>query len=386
MGERRQFISDQYHFLSEMIFISIIMIVPIHFSYNWIPVWNTLIPAIPLCGLFIWLEIKGIEYKYYYWITPFLFCGYILLEFPILLSFLLSLIIIWRYLRIRQLLIVGRETRYTFMSTLFSLAVYALTNNIYAILLFSLLLFTLILGYIFSHIAVLDDKRRRMSSSIYTIGLTICLFCGGVVAFLITSQDFFSRAIDQIIYFFLTIVGRFTYLLQFVTQYDQGDFLEEQVELGHMEKLFSEGSSGITSILGMLLIGFLIFLAISCVVILFIVIRRDPATHEGIGRRGMLGKLTDGLQVYSKMVKKMITSRNENKHPVRKMVHDFERQAYKQKIGRKKSETINEWFKRIGIQVNVDIYQKVRYGSMDVTEQEIETLRMEIEKFHETIN
>lgn len=62
MKQRRQFISDQYHFIAEVIFISIIVALPIYFYYDWIPMWYTLIPVLPLCGLFTWMEIKEVNY------------------------------------------------------------------------------------------------------------------------------------------------------------------------------------------------------------------------------------------------------------------------------------------------------------------------------------
>ncbi|MFS0672076.1 hypothetical protein [Ornithinibacillus sp. 179-J 7C1 HS] len=36
MNRKQQFISDQYHFIGEMLILSIIMLVPNYFYYQWI--------------------------------------------------------------------------------------------------------------------------------------------------------------------------------------------------------------------------------------------------------------------------------------------------------------------------------------------------------------
>ncbi|TCT15288.1 hypothetical protein EDD68_1376 [Melghiribacillus thermohalophilus] len=68
--------------------------------------------------------------------------------------------------------------------------------------------------------------------------------------------------------------------------------------------------------------------------------------------------------------------RQKPDHPVRKWFYEFEQFTQKHGLGRRLSETIEEWFARIGFSPeSVSIYQKVRYGDQTLTEEEIEQFR-----------
>lgn len=182
------------------------------------------------------------------------------------------------------------------------------------------------------------------------------------------------------IYFFASIIGRVTYLFQFVTDIGNGTEVEDRETWVAMEPQLEEGSFSIFTLIGLVYIGICIILAIICVFLMIPILTRDDPAHEGTGKRNILRIIKNELNIYDKLVKSLKTSRIKNKHPVRKMVHEFERKTMKQKIGRRKSETLNEWFERIGLGVSVNVYQKVRYGNLDVTEREMEMLRLELER------
>jgi len=150
-----------------------------------------------------------------------------------------------------------------------------------------------------------------------------------------------------------------------------------------MEPQLEDGGLSVFTLIGLVYFGICIILAIMCVFIMIPVLRRDTPAHEGTGKRNILGIIKNELNLYNKFVRNLYQSKIRNKHPVRKMVHEFERQTMKHKIGRKKSETLNEWFERIGLGVSVNVYQKVRYGNMDVTDREMELLRLELERVKE---
>lgn len=382
MKERRQFLTDQYHFIAEMMFISIVVLIPIHYYYDWIWGWNTFLPAIPLCLIFYWLEVKGVEYKQYYFIVPFLFMTYLLLKFTVFVSLILSVLIIWRYLRIRQLLVSGREAFYIFITGVASLLAYLITKETMSIIFFFFQLLIVIFGFMYSHVAVMEKKKESWFAFRFSLNLLSFLIVGGLIAYWISTQSYLLSAWNKVEYTLLSLVGRVTYLFQFLENFFSEMIGEGDSEITLIEQpKFEEDGFNLISLFAMsyFIIGLII--AIICVFILMKILKRDPSSHEGTGGRGVIGFLTNNLTTTSNFLKRFKYRRIGVKHPVRKLVHEFERKAIKNKVGRKKSETLREWFTRIGLQVDVNTYQKVRYGKMDVTEQEINQLKMELNRY-----
>lgn len=67
-------------------------------------------------------------------------------------------------------------------------------------------------------------------------------------------------------------------------------------------------------------------------------------------------------------------------HPIRKMVLQLEQKAAKSKKGRMEYETVEDWLARIGLDIDLAIYQKVRYGETDVSEQEVGYLKAQLKE------
>src|SRR5699024_2743369 len=72
-------------------------------------------------------------------------------------------------------------------------------------------------------------------------------------------------------------------------------------------------------------------------------------------------------------------------HPVRKMVYQFERTAAKYKMGRRQFETVEDWMERIGLEADFTVYEKVRYGKVEVSESEAIQLKEEIRKIEKAL-
>ena len=90
-------------------------------------------------------------------------------------------------------------------------------------------------------------------------------------------------------------------------------------------------------------------------------------------------QLTD-QDVFNKKQKKRALRRlfEKSMHPARKIVLHFEKQAKKNGYGRNKTETIEEWLRRLKISTDFLVYQKVRYGELDVSDEEIQGLKNEL--------
>ncbi|WP_404451397.1 hypothetical protein LG329_13760 [Virgibacillus necropolis] len=72
---------------------------------------------------------------------------------------------------------------------------------------------------------------------------------------------------------------------------------------------------------------------------------------------------------------------------IRLKVFKFERLTAQKGLGRKQSETIEEWFMRIGIDATyLGMYQKIRYGDSDLTEDEINLFNQQLKEIKTTLN
>lgn len=380
MSQRRHFISDQYHFIAEMIILSIGLLLPIHFYYMWVPKWSIFAVIIPLCIAFILLEKNKVDYKSYYLIAPLLMITfYSLLKFPLLLCLPVSLLIIWRYLRIRQLFLIGREASYILLTAMISIIVYIITSDVLAIGYLFLQLFVLVFGFAVSHVAV--SGRRKFP--IYQSGFYfICFFLiGAFLAFIISTQSYIERVLDNFIYILFSIIGRVLNLFSLLEPSTAENLLEGLEGLPEKPALVeTPAMQYIGSIVGIYIaIGLII--AIFGLLVVLKLLKRDASSQEGIGGKSVNSEWETGeYGSYKKFMRAIKRLRIGKKHPVRIMIHEFERKAVKNKMGRKQSETLNEWFHRIGLQVNVEVYQKVRYGNIGVSEKDVEDLKSGLKK------
>jgi len=82
----------------------------------------------------------------------------------------------------------------------------------------------------FSHIAVVEKKNRNLWSYHVVLYTGMFLLLGGLAAIWATGQAFIGKVWDNIIYFIASIIGRVTYLFQFVSDISNGT---EVVDVRH---------------------------------------------------------------------------------------------------------------------------------------------------------
>ncbi|WP_164668264.1 DUF4129 domain-containing protein [Virgibacillus doumboii] len=96
-----------------------------------------------------------------------------------------------------------------------------------------------------------------------------------------------------------------------------------------------------------------------------------PEQHDSSGSTVSVTPLQGSTEIYNNSRKPSFFTRSNN--PIRKKVLKFEQKAYDKGLGRKSSETIEDWFARLDINPgHLDLYQKVRYGDKELTQAEKE--------------
>ena len=79
-------------------------------------------------------------------------------------------------------------------------------------------------------------------------------------------------------------------------------------------------------------------------------------------------------------------SRSKANNAIRKQFEKFEKNARKYGVGREPSESLNDWFDRIGLEVTqTALYQKVRYGSEELTSEETDQFYREMKDLNQQI-
>ncbi|WP_047985932.1 hypothetical protein [Ornithinibacillus californiensis] len=380
MNLNRQFISDLYHFIAENVIISIIMLLPIHFYYNWIPAWSILTFTIPLCVIFTTLEKREIAYPYFYLIVLILIPGFLLFGYSLILSIALSTIMVWRYIRIREVMVIGKEASYIILTATLSLIVYLITEQFYSIGFLLLQLLVNVICFLYSNLATIHHNRLKWFNLRILSSLIIFLCFGGALAFWVSKQEFIIKAWDAIIYFIFLNLGR---VLNFISFIEDETVNEIEINLvrgmGSPPEFITENKLIANAFGGYFGIGMII--SVIGLITIILIFKGDRLAQDRL--EGKPNKLVTESANYRfdenrGLLKKW---RIGKKHRVRVLVHQFERKTAKHQLGRKKSETIDEWLKRIGLEVNIHVYQKVRYGGLNVSYQEVENLRLELERF-----
>jgi hypothetical protein len=379
MNLNRQYISDLYHFIAENVIISIIMLLPIHFYYNWIPAWSILTFTIPLCVIFTTLEKREIAYPYFYLIVLVLIPGFLLFGYSLFLSITISIIMVWRYIRIREVMVIGKETSYIILTAVLSLFVYLITEQLYSIIVLFLQLLVNVIGFLYSNLATVHHNRLKWLNLRMLSSLIIFLCFGGALAFWVSKQDLIIKAWDAIVYFIFLNLGRVLNFISFIEDETINEIEINLVEgMGSPPELISENKLVATAFGGYFGIGMII--SVIGLVTIILIFKGDRLAHDRL--EGKPNKLViESANRFGENRGFLKKWKIGKKHRVRVLVHQFERKTAKHQLGRKKSETIDEWLKRIGLEVNIHVYQKVRYGEMNVSDQEVENLRLDLERF-----
>lgn len=393
MQSRHPLITYAYHFLSETIIIFIIAVPFFHHRFAGVPYWDYLAVIFGTTAVFSLITAFTERYIWYWLMLPVLFVVFSLLDFPTLFVVLFSILFIWRYMAIRKEEGVNRENRYLVITIVLTVLVSFIVNDT-RILLFPFVQFTfLTLGYIASHFAVMEERDRKqfdlktplLFGGIFGgAALLLYLLFDGVRYFVIGFWNFFRMTIDASINFIANNILSFWD----VEKRTWADLPEQDVEYhgdGYWNEL--QEFSATNALAPFLVIGIILVLATVVAAIIYFLWKRTPKVpkqqvedSEGITYYDLDEKSGKGNSFSEGGLKRYFTGRL---HPVRKMVLQFERRAAKNNKARKPFETIEEWLKRLGMQGDLDVYQRVRYGDSEVSAEERKVLKEQLQRMEE---
>lgn len=378
-----------YHFFSEAIIVFLLMLPIMHYVYEWVPYWRYVgLVIVACCLLFIKMNHTKNSVRLLL-VIPLLIGVFYVSGFPLLLSVLFPLLLIWRYINIMRALILNRENGYLkitlLLATLFILFIQDPQVIYYTFGLFLLLIF----GYVGGQLAIMDKQQRRQVDYKLFIIVFGTISLGALITYL--SFDVLRWVTGKLwgaYSFFMVILGdlgiRFMEKVDWVYP-EIADPNEFEIE-GNLEQHVQDTSHNKLLLTGNVLTY--VYIAIAVVIVALIImyvirlyktkIQTDNVTHSKVVSYESLNNYDHNRRsIFKRMFNRYFNKPNDI---VRKMVYDFEHKARKKGQGRYPFETIEDWLTRLQINDNLSIYQKVRYGEIEANDTEIEMLKEQLKK------
>ncbi|MFS0674317.1 hypothetical protein [Ornithinibacillus sp. 179-J 7C1 HS] len=380
------YITHAYHFINEAIIIYLALL-PISFTYyENVSIWKYMALVIGISLAYSFISKYAKNYVLYVISIPILVILFYTVGYTLLLSMLFSGLLAWRFISIRGNTFIGNEATYLGATILLTILALFIARDFEVVIYLILQIAIILLGHTFSHLFVIEPEKRRvinrfewfkwggffatvilfiylfsntitsMTAKVWSaIGGIITLFAGGIARFFefLGISDFFKSGVDEL------------------EPIEMGGFEEaEQAEMPSFE--YTEGVDVniiLFAIFGLLLVAFII--------ILYKAMKEKGKEVVQDDSRGFELREEEivGNQSFTKK-----SSRKRGKkptNPIRRLVYDFEKKAAKLELGRLSHESIENWFKRLGLEADLQIYQKVRYGEMNSSpEEEVEFRNM----------
>lgn len=389
-----------YHFLAEGT-LTFIIFLPITYAYYDLKHYFVFL-GILIVIAFVYLLIERYFFQKNILFVIAIFLGMFLFyhgNFPIVLSLIFPLIFLWRYMLIRryesqrtsrQALIyrkkINRVNLYIKIGVISVGVVLLYSKEFYVFIpLFSLLIF-LYGGYILSHLSMIDrGKHKLINAKIFAIVPLILVIGGFVFLYLLEPLRPFIYQVwvmisQTFVYMIGLVVGFIEHLIPNRLKdpsrdIDPSVILRNPSEFNSSFQAYEPGLG--ESFFSILLIAFVIFLLIYYLLRTFhqggeIPFIREEADVKFVPRDKKSESETPRRELFNK--------RRIPRHPVRQLIYNFERDAKKYNLERLPFESLEEWFNRLKIEINVEIYKKVRYGLMEVSKEEIDCLEKKLKR------
>ena len=345
------------------------------------------------CIVFSLLSKRTANYWAYLLMAIPLFIAFYLLHYPLIVNVAFTFFLVWRYIdiRSRSMVDLNRENGYIILTIILTTIGVLIVRDGEIIIYASMQVIGLIFGNIYSHLAVIKREDRRRFDIKTTFYIIIPLFIGTVLLLpLFQSGKFLLFKLwdgfRYAVFIIASLVGNIIRLFEqdrswsSITTEESGPPLEDPIYQKTETTSIIEILAPYALIgAGVVISGLIIFFAIKA----YKKVKKPLRQLE-----------SSNLVTYSH-VDDMITRQNflstlkrrytKPQDPIRRIVFDFERKAIRLEKGRKPFETIEEWLRRIGYNANLEIYQKARYGEEEVSNKEVNELKIELKKLESSL-
>jgi hypothetical protein len=384
MHEKHIYVTHAYYFISESIIIYLALL-PIVFSqFVYVSVWAYLGLVLGISIVYAFIAKQTANYFPYIISIPFLVFFLQFLGFSLGLSIVFASLFAWRFISIRGKMAASYEPTYIGATILLTLLGLLIMRDFVVIVFLITQAVVVLFGYTLRNLLNTEPEKRRafnrtewlkwggffgtttfliylfsdtlamVTSKIWTgIGGVLTLFAGGIAKLFeyLGISDFFNKGINQ------------------MEPLESTGMANNET----IETTSREHSDGVD--VNILIYIFLGILLLVFIVILYKTFREkasEAVSNDSLHYDIREEKLTNDDQSDRRWFKKR--NRRPN-HPIRKLVYEFEKKAAKLELGRLRHESIENWFDRLDIEGDIQVYQKVRYGDYEATTEEENNLR-----------
>lgn len=392
MRNKQKLITYSYHFLNEAAILFLLAIPFLHFEYDFVPYRGYILTIIGISILYtVYLNyIKS--YAIYILTAPLIGVLFLLLNYPTFIWISFPVLLTWRALVLRSEseYKLNRENRHILIMFILAFFLFIVVKDYLLIVFVGIQLFILFAGYMSSHFSVIKRSEIKQVDKKLPLYTAAVLILGVTAIFpLFNAGRYLLRMVwEGFAYVLILVISQIVRLFEFI-EFNRGETPSESggIEVGEDADYYdgTEMPAPLIDEIGYYLYWGTLIIILSVVV--YIAIRmigrkfnetkeaeeNSLSTYDEFTRSSKKGK-----NLFQRLYSNFL---NRSNHPVRKLLYQFELQMIDTTFERRTHETIEHWTSRIGLPTNLEAYQKVRYGGMDINKEEIEQLKQELETF-----
>lgn len=384
-----------YQYISEAI-LFYFLIVPIYYFMGrplpFISYVGTILVTVILLGIVARFTTSYLPYLFYVPLTTIVLDR--LVGYPIFVAIFIAAFLGWRFVKHQQE--EGFDNEFTILVFTIVIAIVEslVISDPYFFVMVVLQVIVLVFGHLLSHIVSVSSHSNGKPYKYTAVLLSV--FVAITAGFLWVYEGLTMLFVGIIYVFSRILLGvlqgiSYVFSLTGLSGMMEGVFpdnlsdkmkdAQEQMQQGSEKKLDTppyEGSEAVTN--GMYWGALIVVLIIGVAIALYYIGKKmkvmNAEGNNNVISTKWLGKREEGT-------KKSFTGffRRKPDHPIRQLFFDFERFAQKKGFGRKNYETIEDWFERLGVpEANVEIYQKVRYGEVELSEEEVAKFKQDLKQ------
>lgn len=390
-----------YHFMGEMLILFLILYPLFYYNLEAIPFYAYLGILLLALICFLFLTKLTDTMALFMLMAPVIFIINVWLKFGLFISMMIALVFVWRFIVLyREVYLEYEMNLFQITLVLALIEVILFKDNLFIIILL-MQLFLLTFGFFSANYRQVEKQiHSNMKAFIVKV---ILVFSGLLLVFWSVGSIVLRFFWDSILMplwqlattIFISIFVGIMYLLEKIPlpePQDQNMEADETFENGNMTNHNLEGTS--TAEYNETY-AYIIIASLALIALIWIFIKYRKSSFKK-KEKETTSNLTTSTDTIDSVPKASLGTRlkarffNQPKHPVRKLIYRFEHDTAKLKEERRSDETIQEWFTRIGAQIDYHVYEQVRYGEMDVTQadkKELEkALKGYIQKRKEDLN
>jgi|GEM_PF-4404913 len=317
---------------------------------------------------------------------------------PLVFSLMLSGFLVWRYLLHEQEPDRENERFMLFFTTIMAFVCMLFFARIEIIIILALQYGVIILGYFFSHyIEVSKSDRKKGKKKIVILILGFAAGASTLAALFQPLRLLITSSWQAVSMVFLKGIQGFFFVVELtgfeLSEMEPLEKLNQDQESSEMlrdsnEPPSSKDGEPSQQLAEAAQAGTVILLIVGIILILYIMYRlRNKIRTDQVDRQMLTYKSYDLQYGDEEHESAWRFKRSPADSLVRKEFLQFENYAQKCGYGRKSNEPIQKWFDRIGItSENLHLYQKVRYGNEQLSDEETSLFYDEIRKLRKQLD